>query len=79
MEKEIKSIIGEKYDGSFFEPITCLYNRNGEAWQLFKFEENVEYNEKNWYVVIIEKYNYDVSDIESVETVETVFEKYIEL
>lgn len=31
MEELIK-IIGEQYDGSFFEPITGVYNRNGEAW-----------------------------------------------
>lgn len=79
MEKTIRNYIGEHYDGGSWEQITDTYNRNGESWSLWKFEETVEFEGKNFWCVIIEKYNLDPEDIECVEDTETVFEKYIEL
>ncbi len=79
MNQELRNHIGEQYDGSFWTKESNLYNRDDEAWQLYKFEETVEFDGKQYWVVIIEKWNLDPEDIEVVESTEMFFEKYIEL
>lgn len=79
LSAEIRKMIGEIYDGGSWEQVSDLYNRDGEAWQLWKFEQAVEFEGKNYWAVIIEKHNLDPDDVECVEDVETVFEKYIKL
>ena len=76
---ELRAVIASHYDGSHYETISALYNRNGDAWQLFKLEETVECQGKQYFCVIIEKYNYDVEDIDCLLNTETIFEKYVEL
>lgn len=77
--EELRKHIGEIYDGSFFKPTTCLYNRDGEAWQLQQFEETVDFGGKRYFVVLVEKVNFDPEDIDCVEDVEDVFFKAVEL
>ena len=76
---ELRAEIAAHYDGSHYESISALYNRNGDAWQLFKLEETVECQGKQYFCVIIEKYNYDPEDVNCLLNTETIFEKYVEL
>lgn len=80
IKNELRKIIGEQYDGSFFEPITGVYNRNGEAWQLIKLEQPVtSHDGKTYWVVLLQKWNYDPNDIKCVDDSEDVFFKAVEL
>lgn len=79
LNDEIRKMIGEIYDGGCWESCSCLYNREGEAWQLWKFEQTVNFNGKRYDALIIEKHNLDPDDIECVEDSEVVFEKYVKL
>lgn len=80
VKNELRKIIGEQYDGSFFEPITDFYNRDGEAWRLFKFEQTVTtYDGKAYWIVLIQKWNYDSDDVEYVESADDIFFKAVEL
>ena len=75
--EELRKYIGENYDGSFWKNVTDFYNRDGEAWELRKFEETVEFDGKNYYVIIIEKWNYDSDDNSALDYSEEIFAKYI--
>lgn len=75
----IRERIGEIYDGVFWKPVSDLYNRNGEAWQLFRFEETVEFEGEQYWAIIVEKHNLTPEDTKCVEDTEIIFEKYIKL
>lgn len=76
-EERINRYIRET--GHAFEPFSCFYNRDGQAFQLEKLEETIDFEGESYWVIIIEKVNYDPEDIECIEDTETIFEKYIKL
>ena len=79
LNQEIRKIINETYDGGAWEPVTNLYNRDGNAWQLMKFEHTVEFAQKNYWVVIIEKLILAPEDIDCVNDSETIFESFVKI
>lgn len=78
LTEELKNEIASHYDGSFYKSLTSLHNDGNYAWELFKFEENVEYEGKEYYCTLIEKYNYDPEDIECILDTEIIFENFEE-
>ena len=79
LQEEIRNDIESHYDGSFYKLISALHNRDGEAWELYMFEEDVEHEGKTYRCTLINKENYDPEDIECLLDVEYVFENYEEL
>lgn len=78
-EKEKMDKLRNVCDGVNREPISCLYNRDGVAFQLYKLEETIEVGKERYWAVIVEKCNLDSEDVECVLDVENVFEEYIKL
>lgn len=79
LKEELRNEIASHYDGSFFKVLTTLHNDGVNAWEICIFEETVEYEKKDYYCTLIEKWNYDPEDIESVLETETIFENYEEI
>lgn len=65
--------IGEVYDGSCWEPLTGLLWHDAEPFRLWKFENDVEFENETWRVIIIEKHIMAADDLEAVDRAEDVF------
>jgi len=67
MDKDLRQNIAETYDGSAWKPVTGLLWQDGTPWQLWKFEEIVEFAGESYRCVIVEKSIYDPDDTEAVD------------
>ena len=73
MNNELRNHISEVYDGGSWEAITGILWKDGEPWQLFKFEQDVDFEGEFYRCCIISKSVYDPDDVESVDYTEDVF------
>ena len=71
--EDLRNHIGEIYDGGCYEPITGILWKNGEPFQLFKFERDVEFEDEIYRCLLITKSVYDESDLTAVLTADDVF------
>lgn len=72
MSNELYRHIAEIY-GTCDDPITGIIWEEDAPWQLWKFERDVEFQEKIWRCVIIEKVVYDPDDPTAVDFTDVVF------
>lgn len=73
MNKELLTHIEEVYDGGAWEAITGLLWEDGQPWQLFKFEQDVDYNRQLWRCLIIRRCVFDPDDVSAVDYTEDIF------
>ena len=79
LQEEIRNDIESHYDSDFYKLISALHNRDGEAWELYIFEQDIEHEGKIYRCTLINKINYDPEDLECLLDTEYVFENYEEL
>lgn len=75
-KEDLRKHIGEIYDGATWEPVTGLYNDGVEAFQLWKFEKDVEFQGELWRCLLIRKDEIDPEDSECIFQSEDIFEKF---
>lgn len=75
MDERLREHIGATIEGGAWEPITGILWENETPWQLFKFEQDVEFEREIYRCVIIEKWVYDPDDLTAVDYAEDVFAK----
>ena len=73
MDIDLRLHVGEIYDGAAWEAVTGVLWNNGVPFQLFKFEQDVDYDGARWRCVIIQKCVYDRDDVSAVDYAEDVF------
>lgn len=79
MNEDLRMYIAEHYDGGAWDAITPIYWENGEPWQLWKFENDVDFDGRRWRCVIIRHDEIASEDISAVECSEDVFARAWEL
>lgn len=62
-----------------FEPISNKIEQNGRLWQLFKFDDVVEYNGKAFLCIIVSKFEYDSQAPDEVICVTDLFAEALEV
>lgn len=77
MDERLRQNIAECY--GTFEPITGVLWQDGTPWQLWKFEQDVEFEGKMWRCVIIEKDYIDPADASAIDHTEDVLAEAWEL
>lgn len=73
MDERLRRTIDECYDGSAFVAVTGVMWKDGTPFQIFKFEEDVECEQKLFRCLIITKWVYDAADLSAVDYTEDVF------
>ena len=73
MNEDLRTYISEHYDGGAWDAITPIYWKNGQPWQLWKFEHDVDFDGYRWRCVIIRRDEIDPEDISAVNYSEDVF------
>lgn len=67
MNKDLINRIEEIYDGGAWEAVTGVVWQGARAWQLFKFEQDVEFEGALWRCVLLAKDELCPEDVEAVE------------
>ena len=73
MTEELKNHISETCGSEFWEPITCVLWQGYSSWQLFKFENDILFDDSTWRCVLIRKDTYDSDVPDAVDYSEVIF------
>ena len=72
MDEKLRQQIGETTDATAWEIITGILWKDGIPFQLWKFEQDVEFNKEMWRCLIIQKLVFYPDDIRSVDYCEDI-------
>ena len=73
MTEELRQQIAETIDGGAWETITARLWQDGQPWELWKLEQDVEHEGRRWRCVIVQRVTFDPEDPDAVDTAEDVF------
>lgn len=73
MDERLRNHIGEIYDGGAWEAVTGVLWKYNIPFQLWKFEQDVEFEGKLWRCLIIQDCTYDTDDLTAVDCARDVF------
>lgn len=72
MDERLRQNIAETCGAEFWEPITGKLWQNEQPWDLWAFNQDVEFDGETWRCVIVQKIWYDDERPEEVEYAEDV-------
>lgn len=75
MDKELRKKIDENYDGRFWEKVTGILHNNDTPFCIYKFEQDVEFENEIYRCIIIEKQIYNPEEPQIIDSVETLLEE----
>lgn len=78
MDSELRAHIAETCIGGW-SPVTGMYWEESSPWQLFSFEQDVEFEGRDFRCVIIQKVAYDPDDLTAVDVAFDVFSEAWEI
>ena len=72
MDERLRQNISETCGSEFWEPVTGVLWQNGTPWQIWKYENDVEFGGKTYRCVILEKYYIDPDDASAIDHSEDI-------
>lgn len=79
MSEELRNHIGEIYDGGAWEKVTGTFWKNGDPWDIWKFEHDVEFGGRKWRCIILQRVVYDPDDVDAVAYADDILAEAWEL
>lgn len=73
MDERLRQNIGEVCGCEHYEAITGIMWQNGTPWQLFSFDNDIDFEGERWRVVMVQKWVYDPDDVTAVDYTEDIF------
>lgn len=74
MDSDLRAHIGSIYGVEAWERLTVILWNNGTGYDLWKFEQDVEYSRKNYRCIIIQRNWYDAEiSMTDIDTSEDIF------
>ncbi len=72
MTQDLRQHIAETIDGGAWEGITGRLWQDGQPWELWKLEQDVEYDGQLWRCVIVQRVSFDPDDPDAVDTADDI-------